>query len=1064
MGADNVDILKDTLNILKQGFYVYKGKKISLKLTLSQMREISVYLPKEVQEIQQSKDFEHVHVIGRVGVGCKNMDSFSLAQKRTKDAEVLLSEGSRPVLVLNLANPVNPGGGVYNGAKAQEEDLCRRSSLLLSLECREAAAYYQYNNSLHSYMGSDAIMITPQVEIIKDEKGDLLPESVVVAVMTCAAPMLLEGMENLTEQQYQDLLYNRITGMLKVAAYEGYEILVLGAFGCGVFGNDAKIVSDLFYKALKEFDYDGMKAKDFFRRIDFAVLDHSKDQYNFKEFSRNFANFYHDEDAEEVEYALKKMKETEVKLDQIRGSMIGGAIGDALGYAVEFSSEREIFGTYGPDGITEYKLTGGKALISDDTQMALFTANGILVGETRFRMRGIGGIPSGYVPDAYQDWMKTQYSDIHTVNMHERYTDEGGRSWLLDVPELYAQRAPGNTCLSALKKRAKMNHPGSFIKNPVNESKGCGGVMRIAPIALKYKYFTYQKDLDMEAAQLAAITHGHSLGYMPAAVVCHIISTILKSYPKKSLKEIVLEARDSAENLFPGDPNLPYLTDIINRAVRLAENDASDLENIHSLGEGWVAEETMAIAIYCALKYQNNFSKAIIVSVNHKGDSDSTGAVTGNILGALVGYDAIEEKWKKNLELHDVILEMADDLCHGCLMDEYGHYEDPAWISKYMYMHRYQDPAVQKAKKKLSYTFFWRNDEENGEFSNWYECPFVIDDFKYFCVEQYMMAQKAKLFHDAESYTKILRANSPSGCRRRGKLVTPFNQKTWDKVKYDIGKTGNRAKYEQNPDLKKLLLATGNSILAEASPKDSIWGIGMDAKTASHTVPSAWQGENLLGKILMELRVEFGGEAPIEEKPSPKPTQIRMIRADITKLSDVDAIVNAANNSLLGGSGVDGAIHKAAGNKLLEECRGLNGCKTGEAKITGAYKLPCKYIIHTVGPVWNGGKRNEAKLLADCYRNSLKLAVEHGIRSIAFPSISTGVYHYPKDQAAEIAVHTVNEFVEANPGALDLVEWALFDDNTLQVYTDVLDRLTVSKIARGPQLYRINRMLRDGLV
>lgn len=396
--------------------------------------------------------------------------------------------------------------------------------------------------------------------------------------------------------------------------------------------------------------------------------------FSYKELSRNFTNFYRDEDAEEVEFALKKKKETEVKLDQIRGSMIGGAIGDALGYAVEFSSEMEIFGTYGPDGITEYKLSDGKALISDDTQMALFTANGILVGETRFRMRGIGGIPSGYVPDAYQDWMKTQYSDIHTVNKHERYTDEGGCSWLLDVPELYAKRAPGNTCLSALKKRAKMNHPGSFIKNPVNESKGCGGVMRIAPMALKYKYFTYQKDLDMEAAQLAAITHGHSLGYMPAAVVCHIISTILKTYPEKSLKEIVLEARDSAEKLFSGDPNLPCLTDIINRAVRLAENDASDLENIHSLGEGWVAEETMAIAIYCALKYQNDFSKAIIVSVNHKGDSDSTGAVTGNILGALVGYDAIEKKWKKNLELQDVILEMADDLCHGCLMDEYGHY------------------------------------------------------------------------------------------------------------------------------------------------------------------------------------------------------------------------------------------------------------------------------------------------------------------------------------------------------------------------------------------------------
>ena len=115
-----------------------------------------------------------------------------------------------------------------------------------------------------------------------------------------------------------------------------------------------------------------------------------------------------------------------------------------------------------------------------------------------------------------------------------------------------------------------------------------------------------------------------------------------------------------------------------------------DLDNIHQLGEGWVAEETLGISLYCALKYQNDFSAGIIASVNHKGDSDSTGAVTGNILGALVGYDAIEEKWKKNLELHDVILEMADDLCHGCLMSENGTYRDPAWVSKYIDMHRYK--------------------------------------------------------------------------------------------------------------------------------------------------------------------------------------------------------------------------------------------------------------------------------------------------------------------------------------------------------------------------------------
>ena len=727
----------------------------------------------------------------------------------------------------------------------------------------------------------------------------------------------------------------------------------------------------------------------------------------------------------------------EEKRDQIRGSMIGGAIGDALGYAVEFKSEREIFGTYGQEGITEYALTDGKALISDDTQMALFTANGILVGETRLCMRGIGGQPRGYVPYAYQDWLKTQYSDIRTVNSHERYTKEGGFSWLLDVPELYSKRAPGNTCLSALKKRAQVGDAYDYLEKPINDSKGCGGVMRIAPLALQYGYFINSERQDMEAAQLAAITHGHSLGYMPASVVCHIISTILRSYPEKSLKEIVLEARDATEKLFAGNPNLLYLTDIINRAVCLSENGADDLENIHSLGEGWVAEETMAIAIYCALKYPDDFSKAIITAVNHKGDSDSTGAVTGNILGAMVGYDAIEEKWKKDLELHGVILEMADDLCQGCLMSEYGDYEDPAWESKYIKMHRYTAPE----ENKPSYTFFWKDNEKYGEFSNWFNRPFVIDDFQYFCVEQYMMSQKAKLFHDADNYTKILRANTPSGCKWLGKQVTPFDSKVWDAAKYDIVKTGNREKYEQNPDLKELLLSTGNSILAEASPEDKVWGIAMDAETAGKTDPSEWPGEGLLGKILMELREEFGGGQDVKKKPEPRKTQIRMIKADITKLADVDAIVNAANNSLLGGGGVDGAIHRAAGPKLLEECRSLSGCKTGEAKITGAYKLPCKYIIHTVGPVWNGGKRNEAKLLSDCYRNSLQLAVENGIRSIAFPSISTGVFSYPQNQAAVIAVNTVNEFVNSNPDALDLVEWALFDDITLQTYIDALNKL-----------------------
>ena len=463
-------MFEDTMQILHQGWYEKNGKRIGLKLTAEQMQEIQVYLPEDVQKYSSRKDFHPPYVGEHCEHGCENMDAFALARKRLGDTH-LFSKEDKGILVLNLASAVHPGGGVRRGARAQEEDLCRKSSLLLSLESDAAKVYYDYNRSLNTLMGSDALMITPQVEIIRDENGELLDDTVIVSVLTCAAPNISHGMEGLSEKAYQDMVYNRIMGMLKCAAFFGYHHLVLGAWGCGAFRNDAHLISDLFYQALKEIDCNGHGEDDLFRRIDFAVLDRTPEQYNFKEFCRNF----------------------------------------------------------------------------------------------------------------------------------------------------------------------------------------------------------------------------------------------------------------SSDNCFRGT-----------------------------------------------------------------------------------------------------------------------------------------------------------------------------------------------------------------------------------------------------------------------------------CKPASQT-------------------------------------QFLAVRGDITDDQGVQAIVNAANTSLLGGGGVDGAIHRAAGPELLAECRMLNGCKTGKAKITKAYRLPCEYVIHTPGPYWSGGNNNERELLASCYRSCLELAVENGIRSIAFPSIATGIYHFPLDEAAQIAVRTAKAFTAQHPGEIDVIKWVLYDMATFTAYTNELE-------------------------
>ena len=283
---NNIEILEETLQILDTGHYEVNGKEVKLRLSKERMEASHVLLPADVQDIC-SRELTRAAIPGKCRISCVKKDSYVATIEMMRDRQNT-EEQSKPVLVLNFANPVNIGGGVYKGAKAQEEDLCRRSSLLRSLETQHSLRYYTYNRKLHTHMGSDAMIFSPEVEIFRDEHSELMDDTVIVAVLTCAAPMISYSMEGMSESEYRGMFYNRIVGMLKCAAYFGYEEIVLGAWGCGAFGNDAAVVSDLFYEALMEPNQNGLQTKDLFRRIVFAVRSRGEESYNFIEFKRNF--------------------------------------------------------------------------------------------------------------------------------------------------------------------------------------------------------------------------------------------------------------------------------------------------------------------------------------------------------------------------------------------------------------------------------------------------------------------------------------------------------------------------------------------------------------------------------------------------------------------------------------------------------------------------------------------------------------------------------------------------------------------------------------------------------
>jgi ADP-ribosylglycohydrolase len=347
--------------------------------------------------------------------------------------------------------------------------------------------------------------------------------------------------------------------------------------------------------------------------------------------------------------------------ERMRGCLLGGAVGDALGAPVEFMSLHDIRSRFGRDGLRDMVPAYGRiGAITDDTQMTLWTGEGLLRGECRGRKRGTLCMES-VVHHAYLRWLHTQGMTSHD-NAFRDALDSELPGWLLGVADLHSRRAPGNTCLSALVS------PGmATMEEPKNDSKGCGGVMRVAPVGL------YETDAEQAfdlACKIAALTHGHPTGYLASGCLAAIIAEIMAD------RELPV-AVTNAMVILASKPHHEETTHCLEHALSLLDSGAEPTpEAIERIGQGWIAEEALAISVYCALAFSDDFRESILLAINHSGDSDSTGAITGNILGALHGAAPIPQPWLAQLELRDEIDTLATDL-------HTRYREDDEWWHKY---------------------------------------------------------------------------------------------------------------------------------------------------------------------------------------------------------------------------------------------------------------------------------------------------------------------------------------------------------------------------------------------
>lgn len=567
-------------------------------------------------------------------------------------------------------------------------------------------------------------------------------------------------------------------------------------------------------------------------------------------------------------------KQSDIK-EKIRGSLIGGAIGDALGYPVEFWTRLEIINKYGAGGIARFELNdNGIAEISDDTQMTLFTANALLFAVTHFAMKGIAGDPNAYICTAYNEWMQTQKGIKSKV-----YNNQ---CWISTLAGLYSQRAPGNTCvrsLLALEKR----------KEVTNNSKGCGGVMRVAPVGLYKMIGTTDKQVIDIACESARITHKHPMGFLPAGVLAYVIRCIITNENTTALadfEDYVYKACGLIESVQCGEEYAYELKELLTKAICLAKSEMTDADNIQQIGEGWTGDEALAIAVYCVVRHFDSFEDAVVAAVNHDGDSDSTGAICGNIMGAIHGFDAIPDYYKTNLELADVILALADDLSCGCCVGEFNDNDSPEqqqWMARYVYGYPYGFPYLKMQDIKLYYKIpplYWTDAERAPntdyylkkdipkfyflksrkitflwqELNIWFPCEFSVEGTQYHSVGQYIQAEKARIFGDLEKRKTILIACGKQEILRLGRTVAGYDKNRWRSIAYAVAAYGNYHKFTQDAYCKRVLTDSDGFILVNDDTDDLFWGVGYERSEVLISNPEKWRGRNLMGFALMELR------------------------------------------------------------------------------------------------------------------------------------------------------------------------------------------------------------------